>query len=179
MTGEHGVEALDALAARDPEALVSCLASCCGARRWAQEMTRRAPFGSEDRLFRAAEEVADLLETEDWLEAFRHHPRIGDVESPRARFGARAGGWSAGEQAGIEGTGEELIRRLAAANHRYEERFGHLFVVCATGKGAAEMLEILEGRLANDPETELAVASGEQRRITRLRLEKLLCDEAP
>lgn len=158
----------------DPIALAERLAACCGSRRWVQGMARRAPFRNPESLLRAAEEVADELEAEDWLEAFRHHPRIGDLESLRARFGARAGDWSSAEQAGLEGADDAILRRLADANARYEERFGHLFVVCASGKTAAEMLEILDSRLRHDPDAELEVAAGEQRKITRLRLETLL-----
>jgi len=112
------------------------------------------------------------LGREDWLEAFAHHPEIGDVDRLRERFGAGAA-FSEGEQAGVEGAGEEVLRRLAAGNRAYREKFGHVFLVCATGKTAAQMLELLEARLPAEPAAELEVAAGEQAKITRLRLEKL------
>lgn len=150
------------------------LHACCGSERWVEGVARSRPFGDEAALFAAAEDAADALDREDWLEAFGHHPRIGDVDALRERFGARSGGWSAGEQAGMEGADEAVLERLVEANRLYEERFGYLFIVCASGKGASEMLEILEDRLGNDPEEELEIAAGEQRKITRLRLDKLL-----
>lgn len=150
------------------------LAACCGSQRWVAGMLAARPFASAEGLFGAAERVADELGREDWLEAFAHHPRIGDVDALRARFGARAGGWSAGEQAGVDGAQEVVLAALAAGNLHYEKRFGYLFIVCATGKTAAEMLALLEARLGSDPEEELATAAGEQRKITRLRLAKLL-----
>ncbi|MDA8021177.1 MAG: 2-oxo-4-hydroxy-4-carboxy-5-ureidoimidazoline decarboxylase [Thermoanaerobaculia bacterium] len=156
--------------------LTDRLAACCGSRRWTREVAARRPFSGESELFDAAELAADAMERQDWLEAFSHHPRIGDVDSLRRRFGATSGGWSAGEQAGMTDASDAMIERLAAANRRYEERFGYLFIVCATGKSAGEMLALLEERLGNHAESELAIAAGEQRKITRLRLEKLLAD---
>lgn len=150
------------------------LTACCGARRWVEAMLAARPFGDLEGLHARAEEAADRLDRADWLEAFSHHPRIGDLAALRARFGARSGGWSEGEQEGMARTSEEVIVALGEGNRRYEERFGHLFIVCATGKSAAEMLALLEARLANDPDVELRIAAAEQRKITRLRLDKLL-----
>lgn len=112
------------------------------------------------------------LQPDDWLEAFSAHPRIGDS--------SRAPGhptWAAQEQAGLQSASEMVRARLAEANRRYEARFGYIFIVCATGKSADEMLAIVEERLSHDPETELQVAGEEQRNITRLRLERLLSAE--
>lgn len=148
------------------------LLRCCGSRRWADAMTARRPFADEDALFAAAEEVEKGLARADWLEAFAAHPRIGDAESLRKKFAATAS-WAANEQAGVASAPEAILQSLAVANRRYEEKFGHIFIVCATGKNAGEMLAILEQRLPNDPATELRVASAEQAKITRLRLEKL------
>lgn len=154
--------------------LLDRLRACCGSRRWVAEMSERRPFRSAEALYAAAERAADALGPDDWLEAFSQHPRIGDVESLRERFGKTSGDWSEGEQSGMDGASDEVIERLADGNRRYEDRFGYLFIVCATGKSAAEMLEELEERLDHSPDDELAVASAEQRKITRLRLEKLI-----
>jgi 2-oxo-4-hydroxy-4-carboxy-5-ureidoimidazoline decarboxylase len=135
-------------------------------------MTARRPFESADALFAAAEDVWAGLGRDDWLEAFAAHPRIGDIDGLRKKFATTAD-WSAGEQAGVAGAAEQVLRDLAAGNADYEARFGHTFIVCATGKTAAEMLALLRARLANDPAAELRVAAAEQAKITRLRLEKL------
>ena len=108
----------------------------------------------------------------DWLEAFAAHPRIGDLDALRKKFASTAN-WCAGEQAGVAAADEAVLTALADGNRAYEARFGYIFIVCATGKSAAEMLAILTARLANDPEVELKVATAEQAKITRLRLEKL------
>lgn len=113
------------------------------------------------------------LESKDWLEAFTHHPRIGDVKNLRQKFASTAQ-WSQDEQKGVHGVPEDVIQALADGNARYEKKFGHIFLVCATGKSAQEMLALLQQRLHNTPETELRVAMQEQAKITRLRLEKLL-----
>ena len=108
----------------------------------------------------------------DWREAFAHHPKIGDVESLRRKF-ASTSVWTAGEQSGVVGAEEAVLTALAEGNAAYEARFGYIFIVCATGKSAGEMLEILQTRLLSGPRTELRVAAEEQKKITRLRLEKL------
>ena len=154
------------------------LLRCCGARRWADAMLARRPFASADDLFRAAADIWAGLARADWLEAFAAHPRIGDIDNLRKKFATTAD-WSAKEQAGVAGAAEDVLRDLADGNLRYEERFGHIFIVCATGKTAAEMLALLRERLVNDPEAELRIAAAEQAKITRLRLEKwLLAREA-
>ncbi len=109
----------------------------------------------------------------DWLEAFAAHPRIGDVDALRAKFAATAA-WASGEQAGVAGASESTLRALAEGNRDYEAKFGHIFIVCATGKTADEMLGLLRERLANEPDAELAVAAAEQAKITAIRLRKLL-----
>lgn len=109
---------------------------------------------------------------EAWLEAFACHPKIGDLESLKMKFAGNRQ-WSSGEQAGMAGVEEDTLLRFAQANEEYEKRFGYIFIVCATGKSAAEMLAMLEDRLQNDPDTELAIASGEQKKITQLRLQKM------
>ncbi len=163
---------VESLNAMSPDAARAALLRCCGSRRWANAMTSRRPFASADEAFAAADEIWAGLDRADWLEAFAAHPRIGDLESLRRRFASTAD-WASGEQAGVAGAGDDIITSLAEGNRDYEAKFGYIFIVCATGKTAPEMLAILRGRLSNDPSTELRIAAGEQAKITRLRLEKL------
>ncbi len=149
------------------------LARCCGAHRWVAAMAKDAPYQSRTHLLGEADAHWWRLDESDWLEAFTHHPRIGaDVAKLREKFAATAN-WSAGEQAGMASADEEVIRELAASNRAYERRFGFIFIVCASGLSAAEMLARLKHRIDNEPEAELRIAAGEQAKITRLRLEKL------
>lgn len=134
-------------------------------------MVKRRPFSSLPGLLEMAERELDRLAPEDWLECFAHHPRIGDLEGLQRKYGTS--GLAAGEQAAAQGAPQAILAALAQANRAYEQRFGYIFIVCATGKSAAEMLALLRGRIDNDPGRELAIAAGEQRKITRLRLEKL------
>ena len=154
----------------------AALERCCGAARWLEGMLGRRPFGDEARLLAAAEAVAEPLGEADWREAFSHHPRIGDREALRARFAATAA-WAQGEQAGAAAAPDAVLDALARGNHAYEQRFGYIFVVCATGRSAEEMLAMLERRLTNAPADEWRIAAREQRAITRLRLLKLLGEE--
>jgi 2-oxo-4-hydroxy-4-carboxy-5-ureidoimidazoline decarboxylase len=155
----------------DAEALGAFL-RCCGSTRWADIMAARRPFPSKADLFTAAEHVWRELARKDWLEAFAAHPRIGDVDSLRKKFAATAA-WSAREQAGMAGASEEVLLALAEGNRAYEAKFGYIFIVCATGKTAEEMLALLDQRLGNTLEEELLNAANEQAKIARLRLDKL------
>ena len=136
-------------------------------------MSNARPFASANDLMAKADSVWWSLRDEDWLEAFRAHPKIGEQKAAAVQS-EQARSWSAQEQSGVQDAATETKAALAAGNHEYEARFGFIFIVCATGKSSAEMLTILNGRLQNDPGTELRVAAEEQRKITRLRLEKLL-----
>src|SRR5688500_19924926 len=129
-------------------------------------MTRARPFGSWEALINSSEGTWESLSPEDWQEAFRAHPRIGEK-----RAGAR---WTAAEQSGTRGSSDATMKALVEANREYEKKFGHVYLVCATGKSGDEMLANLESRMANDPKKELAVAAEEQRKITALRLQKLV-----
>ena len=164
------IEELDALS---KERAREELERCCGATRWIDSMIAARPFGSKEGLLAAADRADAALSDDDWLEAFRHHPRIGDIDSLRKKFASTAA-WASGEQAGTASASEEVLQGLAEGNARYEDRNGFIFSVCATGKSASEMLAILNERLGNDRATELRIAAGEQAKITRLRLEKLL-----
>ena len=161
-----------ALNAMPPADALAAFLRCCGSRRWTDAMTARRPFASADDLYTAADEVWAGLGRDDWLEAFAAHPRIGDLDALRKKFAPTAA-WCAGEQSGVADAGDTVLRELAAGNRDYEAKFGYIFIVCATGKSAAEMLAILKVRLPNDPAAELRVAAAEQSKITRLRLEKL------
>jgi 2-oxo-4-hydroxy-4-carboxy-5-ureidoimidazoline decarboxylase len=157
-----------------PEAAAAAeILPCCGSTRWAQQLAQARPFAGEAELFDRSDAVWLRLDASDWNEAFRSHPRIGERKAPPAAT-QRSAAWSDKEQSGISDSGAEVLTRLAEANRLYEERFGRIFLICATGKSAAEMLTILERRLENAPETELLEAVEQQRRITQLRLRKWL-----
>jgi 2-oxo-4-hydroxy-4-carboxy-5-ureidoimidazoline decarboxylase len=156
-----------------PEKAREAFERCCGAARWVEAMVDGRPYRSPEALYMAAEREMEALRPEDWLEAFRHHPRIGDVASLREKFASTAA-WAGAEQSGAATATEETLEALAQGNRDYEQRFGYIFIVSATGKSAGQMLEILKSRLTNPPEDELSVAAGEQRKITRIRLAKLL-----
>jgi OHCU decarboxylase len=134
-------------------------------------MTAARPFGSGESLAETADRTWRGLSKDDWLEAFSAHPMIGGSVPPDSD---RANAWARQEQSGTRGADPGKLAELALLNRDYAERFGHVFLVCATGKSAAEILALGRQRLHNDPETELAIAAEEQRKITRLRLEKLL-----
>ena len=153
------------LSAKTPEAFEERVLPCCGSRAWASGLRERRPFATFEDLLRGSDVVWAGLPVEDRLEAFAAHPRIGE------RGGSA---WSASEQAGATSAREDVLRELEEGSRAYEERFGHVFLINATGKTADEMLEALRRRMANDPETELAEASEQQRQIARLRLEKLV-----
>ena len=152
------------------------LLKCCGSRNWARTMTSVRPFHNVEDLLAKADNACRSLHEEDWLEAFRAHPKIGEQKAAAAQS-EQAQNWSTQEQSGTEGAATETRGALAAGNQEYEKRFGFIFIVCATGKSSAEMLAILNTRLQNEPGTELSIAAEEQRKITRLRLEKLLESE--
>ena len=149
------------------------LARVCGSARWVGAMCARRPFASDDVLFAVADEEWSRCDGDDVLEALTHHPRIGaDMDELRKKYASTAT-WAASEQAGAATASEDTLLALRELNERYATRYGHTFVVCATGKSAAEMLAILEARMNNAPDVELRIAAAEQAKITRIRLEKL------
>ena len=171
---EPGADALLAhLNGLDDAAALEALRTCCGAERWARGMVARRPFYSREQLFGLAEQVWWALGDGDWREAFTHHPQIGaDPDALRARFAATAD-WSSQEQQGVAAASEATIQALAQANRDYLQRYGYIFIVCATGKTADQMLALLQARMHHEPADELRFAAAEQAKITRLRLEKL------
>lgn len=171
MTNGHKLAAFNAKSHKD---LLESLEKCCGALNWVKGMVARAPFSSVEALHRAADEEGAKLSESDWLEAFTHHPRIGgDIENLRQKF-ARTAGWAQNEQASVRSASEDVLQALARGNTDYEKKFGFIFIVCATGKSASEMLAMLETRLNNDKKEEIKIAAAEQMKITHIRLDKAL-----
>jgi allantoicase len=148
------------------------LTDCCGSQTWVTKMLACVPFANAADAVEAADKIWSELGVEDWLEAFRHHPSIGAKRGKKEQSAA-ARQWSKGEQSVAQTADAETLARLAAANRKYRERFGYVFLVCATGRSSDDILRNLRERLPNDVETELRIAAAEQRKITRLRLEKL------
>jgi allantoicase len=155
------------------EHALKALLDCCGARGWAKQMLAMRPFPDLGTVLDTADKVWTGLERKDWLEAFRHHPAIGEKQA-KAKQSAAARRWSAGEQSAAQKAPPEELEALATANREYQAKFGHVFLICAMGQSSDEILKNLHERMPNDPEAELRIAAEEQRKITRLRLEKLL-----
>jgi OHCU decarboxylase len=149
------------------------LKECCGSSRWVAMMLARRPFRFRDSVFFAADMFWKSLTMRDRMEAFAHHPRIGEKSGakPQGELGAR---WSALEQSGMDVVEAELRKEIAEINREYEDRFGYIYIVSAQGKTAAELLTIARDRLRNSPEREIRVTCEEQQKIMHLRLEKLL-----
>jgi 2-oxo-4-hydroxy-4-carboxy-5-ureidoimidazoline decarboxylase len=155
------------------EAAIAELLSSCGSRAWARAVAKRRPYAVPEALFSAAEIAWQALGPEDWMEAFQSHPRIGERHAERNTT-ATSAAWSAAEQRNVQQADVKLRRAIEEGNRRYEERFGRIFIVCATGKQPAEILAILERRLANDDDSELRESANQQAQILQLRLRKWL-----
>lgn len=146
------------------------LMSCCGSAAWVDLMMKRFPFSNESKLIEDATGIwYNGCNSVDWLESFTHHPKIGDLKSLTKKFAGR-------EQASVNAASAKTIKTLANANREYEAKFGFIFIVCATGKSATEMLQLLEDRLTNSIGEELHIAMGEQMKITILRFQQLITD---
>ncbi|HMH20555.1 MAG TPA: 2-oxo-4-hydroxy-4-carboxy-5-ureidoimidazoline decarboxylase [Puia sp.] len=171
----------------DKDQLRAELTKCCGAAAWVDRMLGAFPAADLQALLVAAEKAWYSCEEKDWLEAFRHHPRIGDIHSLAEKYGDAGSAkgavpppgsgteqWAASEQAGVNTASQEVLMELADGNRIYEEKFGYIFIVCATGMSAMEMLALLKGRLMNAPGAEINMAMMEQNKITKIRLEKLV-----
>ena len=155
------------------EAARAELLKCCGSKRWADAVAQGRPYLSLWHLLAQANDEWRALDREDWLEAFRSHPKIGERKAANP-VAAQSQQWSTQEQRGVANATPDAVDKLARLNHDYEEKFGFIFIVCATGKSSDEILALLEQRLANAPEVELPIAAAEQAKITELRLRKLL-----
>lgn len=145
------------------------LERACGSSRWVSRMLGRGGFATHEAMLAAAREEWFALDESDWLEAFSHHPKIGDRAALAARFPSTHD-LSAKEQSAVGSAHADVINALAEGNEAYLARFGFIFIVCATGKSAEEMLQLLRDRLPNDRATELRIAAEEQSKITALRL---------
>ncbi len=157
---------LNQLNQSDFETARMALLDCCGSTAWAAAMANRRPFQDVTNLHTTAKEVWHTLGESDWLEAFAAHPKIGEKKTSAK--------WFPSEQSGMNDASERTTNSIHRLNAEYEQRFGWIFIVCATGKSAEEMHHALKTRLGNDPSTELVIAAGEQSKIMQLRLEKLL-----
>ena len=146
---------------------------CCGSHTWARSMAAARPYRDVDMIHKKSAEVWSSLAIEDRLEAFTAHPKIGDVNSLRAKY-ANTKAWASGEQSGVQAASEDVLQGLSAGNAEYEKKFGFIFIVCATGKSAAEMLALLRARLPNTREQEISNAGAEQLKITSIRINKWL-----
>jgi OHCU decarboxylase len=167
---QTGLERLNSLSA--PEAEKEFL-KCCGSGNWARRMAAERPFAGVEKMTEAADRIWWSLEPHDWLEAFQSHPKIGEKKAA-ADTSVEALKWSEAEQAGTRDSAQQIRDDLAQLNREYQEKFGHIFIVCASGKTSEEMLASLRERFRNDPLEELRIAAGEQAKITRLRLNKLV-----
>jgi 2-oxo-4-hydroxy-4-carboxy-5-ureidoimidazoline decarboxylase len=149
------------------------LLSSCGSRAWAAQVAGLRPFSTPEDLFSAADRVWQQLTPDDWMEAFRSHPRIGERHAEKATTAASAA-WSAAEQKNVQGAGAEVRREIEEGNRIYEERFHRIFIVCASGRQPEKILAILKQRLKNDDATELLESAAQQAQILQLRLRKWL-----
>ena len=162
-----------ALNTADTAAGTKMLLQCCTSEAWIAGLLKLRPFASPEALHHAADKAWQGLQEKDYLQSFDGHPKIGDVDSLKAKY-ANTKALAAGEQASVDSASDQLITALAKGNAAYEKEFGFIFIVCASGKSASGMLALLEARLPNSRKQELQNAAEQQRQIFHLRLEKLL-----
>ena len=165
---------LEELNQGDSEQACIELLKCCGSSQWTEKMLAARPYKSVPHLLELAGQIWSDLGEVDYLEAFAAHPKIGASKPPDNAKNTES--WTSKEQAGMMSADEQTKLELKSKNQKYAEKFGYIFIVCATGKSASEILELLRIRLENSPETELEIAAGEQMKITNLRLNKMLRD---
>jgi len=151
------------------------LLKCCGSKSWARQVISARPFARLEELITKADNIWWSLDSEDWLEAFHSHPKIGEKKAA-APTAVEAQHWSEDEQSGLRNSAQQTLDALPKLNRTYQEKFGFIFIVCASGKSSEEMLEILHDRLKNNAAEELRIAAAEQAKITQLRLRKLLAE---
>ncbi len=149
------------------------ISKCCGSKNWVKKMFEARPFLNQKDVFEKAESYWFSCKKTDWLEAFTHHPRIGDVESLKKKFASTAT-WASGEQGKVQAAPDAVLEELKTYNDLYFNKFGFIFIVFATGKTAEDMLSILKERYENDAVEEIVNAMIEQNKITKIRLKKLL-----
>ena len=156
-----------------PHFLRDELQRCCGAKKWVNTLIAQHPYASEEVLHEISDKAWARCDEADFKEAFLHHPKIGDIESIKKKF-ASTSHWSSGEQSGVEEADMGVLEDLAQMNDRYEAKFGFIFIVCATGKSASEMLAMVKERINNEAHKEIHIAAEEQRKIMHIRINKLL-----
>jgi len=164
---------LDELNNLTAEKATETFTGCCAAERWVEKMVNGRPYASVGELLKKADEYWWTMEEADFLQAFTAHPKIGDVDSLRAKY-ANTKAIAANEQSGAQVAPEDVLQALAKGNTDYEQKFGFIFIVFATGKSAAQMLELLQNRLPNSREQEIRNAAENQMMITDLRIKKIL-----
>jgi 2-oxo-4-hydroxy-4-carboxy-5-ureidoimidazoline decarboxylase len=168
--------ALNAFNTASADALRTRLKSCCAAEPWVERLLAGRPYAEQGELLAASDAATAELDVTGLAQALAGHPRIGERQSVHIGEG-RASAWSRQEQAGVATAEDDLLAALATANADYEHRFGHVYLVCASGRGAEELLTVCRARLENDPMTEHGVVVDELAKINRLRLCKLLAEE--
>jgi OHCU decarboxylase len=167
-----GLARLNAMERAEAERVLHAV---CGSRAWVEAIAERRPFADAAGLYAAADAAWFALDEQEMLEAFSHHPRIGERKLDQPRFAATAA-QSSREQSGMAGAPDEVRAAFVAGNAAYERKFGHVFLICATGKSGEEMLAALRARLGNDAATELRNAAAEQAKIIGIRLERLVSE---
>jgi allantoicase len=167
------LQGIDHFNALSPVRARKALLDCCGSKQWADQVLAQRPFTGEAQLGDAADSAWENLSRPEWLAAFLHHPPIGAKKANKHQS-STARRWSAGEQSEAQKASPQTLAALAAANQAYRAKFGYVFLICATDKTSEEILKHLQQRLSNDRDSELDIAAEEQRKIMRLRLEKLL-----
>jgi 2-oxo-4-hydroxy-4-carboxy-5-ureidoimidazoline decarboxylase len=156
----------------------AALGECCASTAWAEAMVARRPFRNGSQLLDAADETWQKLTESGWRQALTSHPEIGAAfRSGRTGGDGLHASWSRQEQSGMYDAGDATRQAIADGNRAYREKFGYTYIVCATGKSSDEMLAVLKERLRNEAATEIRIAAEEQRKITRLRLQKMLAPE--
>ncbi|HEY1640519.1 MAG TPA: 2-oxo-4-hydroxy-4-carboxy-5-ureidoimidazoline decarboxylase [Streptosporangiaceae bacterium] len=176
--GTSGAARLDRFNARpEPEALDGLLA-CCAAAAWARRVAAGRPYRYLDDVLAASDDAVTTMTDADLADALAGHPRIGERRPEPGGPGSRAASWSSQEQAGMRDAGQQASEEMAGLNQAYEDRFGHIYLVCATGRSAAELAGLLRARLGNDPRAERGVVRAELAQINRLRLARLLAEDA-
>lgn len=149
------------------------LEKCCGSSKWISEMVKAVPYSTVDSIHNHCDLSWKKCQEDDYLEAFKHHPQIGNIQSLKEKF-ASTSNWASNEQKGTSDANENILQQLKSGNDAYLKKFGFIFIVCATGKSAEQMLDLLNHRLPNNRNEELQIAAAEQNNITHLRLDKLL-----
>ena len=154
------------------EEAFNALFSCCGSTNWANQLVSKRPVKTIEELKSLSNFYWSKTEEKDWLEAFSHHPKIGDLNALEKKFASTAG-WASNEQSSVNKADITVLKNLSQGNDAYWQKFGFIFIVCATGKTAIEMLDLLNLRIVNSREVEIKIAAAEQNKITNLRIDKL------